>query len=153
VDKLSVIEPEPVFLTYTIWLMLPPAPTDPQFIAVTLLVQRLLEYTPMFGVVTIVPVDVIFWFTLMAANVEAVNAIAANAKTITEIFNSPANAILLQFKRHVSIFNKHYIVQLSISKFIKRNNNKIKKQQNPQTKTLNLNHSNKNLPININQQQ
>ena len=68
--------------------------TVPQFNAVMLVVQALLEYTPMFGVVTIVPVEITFWLTFVAANVEAVNAIAVNVKTIIDIFESFAIAIM-----------------------------------------------------------
>ena len=49
-------------------------------------VQPLSEYTVRFGEVVIVPVEVKFWLTVMAAKVEPASAKAAIVRAIIKIF-------------------------------------------------------------------
>ena len=79
VDRLRLMLPVPVFLTYTVWVVLEPAAMDPQFTVLRALVHALSEYTPMFGVVVIVPVLETSLVIVIAAKVEAVNTKAATA--------------------------------------------------------------------------
>lgn len=60
--------------------MLEPAAIEPQFTVVRAFVHALSEYTPMFGVVVIVPVLETSLVTVTAAKVEAVSTKAATAR-------------------------------------------------------------------------
>jgi hypothetical protein len=61
---------------------------DPQLIEVTALVQALLENTPTFGPVVIVPEDVKVWVTVTAANVKPATAITTTIKATTKYFEA-----------------------------------------------------------------
>jgi hypothetical protein len=67
---------------------------DPQLIEVTAVVQALLEYTPTFGPVAIVPEEDTLWVTVMAAIVVSATASAATVKRTTVNFEALAIFIL-----------------------------------------------------------
>jgi hypothetical protein len=67
---------------------------DPQLIEVIALVQALLEYTPTFGPVVIVPEEDTLWLMVMAAIVVIATASAATVKRITVNFEAFTIAIL-----------------------------------------------------------
>jgi hypothetical protein len=95
----------------------PPAATDPQSMVVMLVVQALLEYTPMFGAVVIVPDEVTFWVTVMAASVEDTSANPTMTKSIVNGFEAFANAISIyptKIKRVLRL-NKHYLLPTLIA--------------------------------------
>lgn len=67
VDILNVKEvPVPVFLTYTVFVTVPPGVNEPQSILVKGVVQALSEYTPRFGVAVIEPAEDTVLLTLRA---------------------------------------------------------------------------------------
>ena len=66
---------------------------DPQLIDAMLFVQALLEYTPTFGPVVIVPEDVKVWLTVTAANVKLASATVTAVKMTTKYFELLAIAI------------------------------------------------------------
>ena len=59
--------PLPVFLTYTVRVVVPPAVKVPQSKEVSGVVHALLEYTPRFAEVVTVPLEDTFWVVVMAA--------------------------------------------------------------------------------------
>jgi hypothetical protein len=67
---------------------------DPQFIDVMAVVQALLEYTPTFGPVVIVPEDDTLWVMVTVANVKPATATAATVNIIIKYFVGLVIAIL-----------------------------------------------------------
>ena len=92
-DMLSVIDAVPVSLTYKVTAVVMPGARVPQAIAVRGLLQALSEYTPVPGAVVIVPVEVIFWLTVIVATVVAISAKAAMATAIINDFWALGNGM------------------------------------------------------------
>ena len=87
VVMVSVSGTLPVFLMYTVCVVVAPGLRVPTFRAVVVCVQALSEYTPRFTAV-IVPFKGTFWLVVRTARVVRVRASAAIAKVITVILES-----------------------------------------------------------------
>jgi hypothetical protein len=87
--------PLPVFLTYTVLFTLPPGVSAPQSIDVTLMVQALSEYMPMFADIEIEPEELKVLFTETAPYVVIVSTKPATIKAITVVIDSFCFAIFI----------------------------------------------------------
>jgi hypothetical protein len=95
-------------------VLLAPAAMDPQLTVVIALVHPASEYTPMFGVVAIVPDEVRSWFTVIAARVDATSEKAATVKTTIihlEVFTSAIMVPQLLNQNDILRLNKHYLLK------------------------------------------
>jgi hypothetical protein len=109
-DSVSAMVPVPVFLTYMVWFVLVPACIVPQDMVDLAAVQVLSEYTPMFGVVVMVPDVFMSWLTVITASVVADSDSAITIRATTANFD--VFAIAIRFSHCLSTcilrLNKHY---------------------------------------------